>query len=118
MAWRKDDFDNLDDEWIAYAASNSPRSGPRDWTPAPEDDSFDPRDLPIPEDAPTAYRRGAQLLFALAFVMLILAVLGFFDVLALPRLTATVVGITGFGALVAGVVLSTPDTNDDDGARL
>ncbi|MDO5025641.1 MAG: hypothetical protein Q4E03_03885 [Trueperella sp.] len=95
--------------------------GPRDWSPTPPDDaaeSFDPAQLPPPPATPVS--AATLLTLGAAAILLGLVALSWVGVLSLPTALIISGGIGGFGALGAGIWLSSPREKpyDDDGARL
>ncbi|SPT75441.1 Uncharacterised protein [Arcanobacterium haemolyticum] len=114
---------DADSEWQEFV--RKPRggafSGPRDWV-APDDDTvFDSRDLPVSVLQPEAgFPRAAFFLWGVCACAIVVCVLGFFGVVAMPSAVWIVCALVACGCAAGAVVLHAPCERDwdDDGARV
>lgn len=123
-----DDAPDLDAEWQELERSSqgdrpavSEGRGPRDWTPEPEDDEFDPQDLPVAEPgAPAANWQAAKSMFLVAAVCFALLLANLFDFSDLGSTATIMFGVGAVLALAGGIYAAAPWAHrpDDDGARL
>ncbi|MCF2706485.1 hypothetical protein I6E29_04295 [Arcanobacterium haemolyticum] len=119
----------LDEESAAYDGAHDPReanydrpSGPRDWTPAPDDEPFDPSSI-VAESGPTPpVHPASRALWLVAGISLILALLMAFSILPGGGVGAGVFGVLTFGCGAGAAFASSPRMSDsdpyDDGARV
>ncbi|MDY5148460.1 SdpI family protein [Actinotignum sanguinis] len=113
----------------AWALGGGRATGPRDWSPAPDDSDFSNDDATFDPASREEYyvpqapaHRYASLAWVATGVLVLISALMFIGLLPAPRLTAWLLAGGALVGVVVAIILTAPAREDtdpyDDGARL